>query len=110
VEGQDQGDEVRMAVRDTGIGIPEPEREKIFDRFYQVDSGSTRPYKGTGLGLTICKHIVEHHGGRIWVEGNDEGQGSVFVFVMPKKHSEEAALALDFTTLPSERGQRAPEG
>ena len=110
IEGQDLGDEVKVAVRDTGIGIPELEREKIFDRFYQVDSGSTRPYKGTGLGLTICKHIVEHHSGRIWVEGNDEGRGSRFVFIMPKKHLEEAALALDFTNLPSERGQRSLEG
>ncbi|NLS77000.1 MAG: GAF domain-containing protein [Chloroflexi bacterium] len=110
IEGHDLGDEVKVVVRDTGIGIPEPEREKIFDRFYQVDSGSTRSYKGTGLGLTICKHIVEHHHGRIWVEANDEGQGSMFIFVLPKKHQEEAALALDFTTLPSERGQRSPEG
>ena len=102
IEGKDLGDEIMISVRDTGIGIPEEERERVFDRFYQVDSGSTRPYKGTGLGLTICKHIVEHHRGRIWVESNGS-QGSLFSFSLPKVQPEEEDLQLDFTTLPSDR-------
>lgn len=98
----DLEERVRVSVSDTGIGIPPGEREKVFDRFYQVDSTTTRPYRGTGLGLTICKHIVEYHRGRIWVEG-EEGEGSTFFFTLPKKLDAEEALAIDFTTLPPRR-------
>jgi signal transduction histidine kinase len=101
IHGEDLGDRVLISVADTGIGIPPAEREKVFERFYQVDSGATRPYRGTGLGLSICKHIVEHHRGRIWVEGA-EPQGSVFKFVLPKRLEGGRDLSLDFTTLPSE--------
>ena len=87
---------------DTGIGIPPDEREKVFDRFYQVDSTTTRPYRGTGLGLTICKHIVEYHQGMIWAEGED-GKGSTFFFTLPKKLEAAEDLAIDFTTLPPRR-------
>ena len=83
-------------------GIAEQEREKIFDRFYQVDSTTTRPYRGTGLGLTICKHIVEYHQGRIWAE-SEEGKGSTFFFTLPKELQAEEAIAIDFTTLPPRR-------
>ncbi len=102
IDGRDLGEEVQVWVHDTGIGIPPDQLEKIFDRFYQVDGGSTRPYRGTGLGLTICKHIVEHHHGRIWAESK-QGEGSTFFFILPKKLSQEEELSLDFTTLPSER-------
>jgi len=96
------GEEIRVSVADTGIGIPPEEREKIFDRFYQVDSTTTRPYRGTGLGLTICKHIVEYHQGRIWAE-SEEGKGSTFFFTLPKELQAEEAIAIDFTTLPPRR-------
>jgi two-component system, NarL family, sensor histidine kinase BarA len=72
--------EVRIA--DTGVGIPEAERTKVFDAFYQVDSSSTREYGGTGLGLAIVKRIVEAHGGDVFVDAN-EPQGSVFVVRLP---------------------------
>ena len=98
----DLGEQIRVSVSDTGIGIPPDEREKIFDRFYQVDSTTTRPYRGTGLGLTICKHIVEYHQGMIWAEG-EEGKGSAFLFTLPKKLEAAEALAIDFTTLPPRR-------
>ncbi len=84
IEGQDLGDRVRIWVQDTGIGIPESERERIFDRFYQVDASERRAYRGAGLGLTICKHIVERHGGRIWVE-SQVGKGSTFYIELPKR-------------------------
>jgi PAS domain S-box-containing protein len=101
IMGSDLDDRVQISVQDTGIGIPEPEQEKIFDRFYQVDSSSTRSYKGTGLGLNICRHIVERHNGRIWVEST-EGEGSTFSFILPKElHQED--LSLDFTNLPGQR-------
>jgi signal transduction histidine kinase len=102
IRGADLGEEIQVSVRDTVIGIPKDEQDRIFDRFYQVDSGSTRSYKGTGLGLTISKHIVEHHRGRIWVD-SVEGEGSVFSFVLPKHQTEDEEMELDFTRLPSER-------
>ena len=104
VEGADLGDEIQVTVSDTGIGVPLTERERIFDRFYQVDSGAERSYRGAGLGLTISKHIVAHHGGRIWVEDNAP-QGSRFCFVLPKR-LQGAEAPLDFTTLPPVVGNR----
>ncbi|MBX3189844.1 MAG: PocR ligand-binding domain-containing protein [Labilithrix sp.] len=74
------GVEVRVA--DTGIGIPEGERAKVFDAFYQVDSSSTREYGGTGLGLSIVKRIVEAHGGSVRVDAN-QPTGAVFVVTLP---------------------------
>jgi len=92
----DLGAEVQLSVTDTGIGIPADQLERIFDRFYQVDSSATRSYRGAGLGLTICKHIVEYHGGRIWVE-SEEGKGSTFHFVLPKEQPQPEALTVDFS-------------
>lgn len=100
LDAQDLGKEIQVTVSDTGIGIPAGELDRIFERFYQVDSGSTRPYRGTGLGLTICKHIVEHHHGRIWAE-SEPGKGSKFHFVLPKRiAAQEEELLLDFLSLP----------
>jgi signal transduction histidine kinase len=77
-----QGEQVRLSVADTGIGIPSHLHEKIFDPFYQVDNSSTREYEGTGLGLSIVRKFVEAHGGRVWVE-NREPRGAVFHFTLP---------------------------
>jgi PAS domain S-box-containing protein len=115
ISATDLGPEIQVAVTDSGIGIPAGELERIFDRFYQVDSGSTRPYRGTGLGLTICKHIVEHHQGRIWAESPAAGQdkGSTFYFVLPKHIVfKEEELLLDFLALPGkeQRQKRSPKG
>ncbi len=71
-----------VSVSDTGPGIPETDREKIFEEFQQADSSSTRKKGGTGLGLSIAKRIVEMHGGRIWVESS-LGKGSTFWFTVP---------------------------
>lgn len=100
ISGLDLGEHIRVAVTDTGIGIPKPELGRVFDRFYQVDSSSTRHYRGTGLGLTISKHIIEYHQGRIWAE-SEEGEGSTFFFLLPKHIGGETdELLLDFMTLP----------
>jgi signal transduction histidine kinase len=76
------GDKAVVVVRDSGIGIPAEERDKIFERFYQVGSSLTRQQGGTGLGLAIAKGMVELCQGRIWVE-SELGQGSTFTFEVP---------------------------
>ncbi len=83
---QDEVVSARIIVEDNGIGIPEDEVEKIFDHFHQVDGTATRRHGGTGIGLAICKNIVEWHDGRIWVE-NVPGKGARFVVVVPKKQA-----------------------
>jgi len=81
------GGEVKFTVSDTGIGIPQADQPRIFERFYRVDVARSREVGGTGLGLAIAKHLVEAHGGRIWVE-SEVGQGSQFYFTVPIFDSE----------------------
>ncbi|MCK5361660.1 MAG: HAMP domain-containing histidine kinase, partial [Gammaproteobacteria bacterium] len=71
-----------VAVSDTGPGISESERNRIFEEFQQADSSSTRSKGGTGLGLAIATRMVELHGGRVWVEST-LGKGSTFTFSVP---------------------------
>ncbi len=73
---------IDLSVADTGIGIPEQDRPRVFERFYRVDKARSRELGGTGLGLAIVKHIVEGHGGHVWVEVNYP-QGSRFVVRLP---------------------------
>ena len=101
LEAFDNDTQVQVRVSDTGIGIPPGEREKIFNRFYQIDSSATRAYRGTGLGLAICKYIIEAHRGRIWVESNDP-QGSIFCFTVPKYLEDMDGLSLDFSMMQPE--------
>lgn len=89
IEGEVRSTEVVVSVVDSGPGISEAEREKVFDRFFRKDGGRANIAKGTGLGLFICKSIVEAHGGRIWVEPDVRG-GSRFRFTLPRM--EPAAL------------------
>ncbi len=74
--------EITVSVIDTGMGIPEVDQPKIFEKFKQVGNPLTDKPKGTGLGLSICQQIVKHHGGRIWVE-SELDQGSTFSFTLP---------------------------
>ena len=76
------GDQLAVAVRDQGVGIPRADLDRVFERFYKVDKSRTPGRGGTGLGLSIARHIVEGHGGRIWVE-SEEGKGSTFTFTVP---------------------------
>jgi PAS domain S-box-containing protein len=76
------GKNVQFHVSDTGIGIQAEYQEKIFERFWQVDSSKSRKYGGNGLGLAISKSLVELQGGKIWLE-SEPGKGSVFYFELP---------------------------
>ena len=82
IRGEMENQKVHIQISDTGIGIPKDRLEKIFDRFYQVDSSNARKYGGTGLGLWISKNIIEAHGGRIWAESNNSG--STFHILLPR--------------------------
>ncbi|AVH70071.1 PAS domain S-box protein [Nostoc sp. 'Lobaria pulmonaria (5183) cyanobiont'] len=77
-----ENDGVCISVIDTGIGIAPEDQPKVFEKFRQVGDTLTDKPKGTGLGLPICKQIVDHHGGRIWVE-SEPGNGSIFSFIIP---------------------------
>ena len=75
--------EVVIAISDQGIGIPPEKLEQVFERFYQVEGHATRRFSGMGIGLALCRKIVELHGGRIWAESAGEGQGSTFYVALP---------------------------
>ena len=77
----EDGEEVVTTVADNGIGIPKEYHERIFDRFFRIPKANG--VKGSGLGLSIVKQIVESHGGRVWVE-SEEGKGASFLFSLPK--------------------------
>jgi two-component system, NarL family, sensor histidine kinase BarA len=77
---------VEIGVADTGIGIPENERSRVFDAFYQVDSSSTREAGGTGLGLSIVKRLVDGHDGAVRIVSN-QPRGTVFVVTIPVKRA-----------------------
>ncbi len=79
VLARSSGDYVEISVRDTGVGIPSEALPRIFERFYKADR--SRSGEGAGLGLAIAKHIVQGHGGQIWVESR-EGKGSIFHFTL----------------------------
>lgn len=88
---------IKVYVVDTGIGIPEEEQNRIFERFYQVESHLTRRHGGMGLGLSIAKAMVELHNGQIWVESK-VGMGSLFCFMLPVNQQRADAAARVFRT------------
>jgi len=81
---------VEISVTDQGVGIPEDERERVFERFFRVDSARSRNTGGSGLGLAIVKHVVQNHGGdvRVW---SQQGRGSTFTIRLPEASHEIAA-------------------
>ncbi|MFA5858047.1 MAG: ATP-binding protein [Elusimicrobiota bacterium] len=90
VKTEPRGSYVCVIIKDTGIGIPVEEKDKVFDKFYQVDSSYSRQIGGTGLGLAIAKSIVELHGGKIWVESEPE-HGAEFKFMLKLSESKSPA-------------------
>ena len=84
-------DEIKFAVEDTGIGIPEEDRYNIFTRFYRVDKARSREAGGSGLGLSIVHDAVKAHGGSIMV-GENKPQGSRFTVSFPRPTAEETGI------------------
>ena len=82
---------ILVRIADEGPGIPPEHREKIFDRFYRIDTGLARQSSGAGLGLAICKGFIEAHGGQIWVEPTEKG--TVFAFTLPVGQREASSLS-----------------
>lgn len=82
-EGRVRGTFVEISIEDNGIGIPEKDLPRVFERFYRVDKTRSREAGGTGLGLAIVKHLVEAHGGRVSCN-SEPGKGSRFSFTLPK--------------------------
>jgi len=97
VKVESEGGYARVFVVDTGIGIPAGEIDRVFERFYQVESHLTRKHGGMGLGLPIAKAMVEMHSGQIWCESR-EGMGSLFCFMIPVDERQAAAVAKVFKT------------
>jgi signal transduction histidine kinase len=93
VRGQVTDDEVNIGVTDVGQGIPLREQERIFERFQQLDNSTSRRVAGAGLGLYICRAIVEAHGGRIWVH-SELGVGSTFSFSLPRTEKPQLPIVL----------------
>jgi len=89
------GGYVKVFVVDTGIGIPASEIDRVFERFFQVESHLTRKHGGMGLGLSIAKAMVELHHGQIWCESK-EGVGSLFCFMLPTDEKQASAAAKVF--------------
>jgi PAS domain S-box-containing protein len=86
---------VAITVEDTGCGIAEDRLPRVFDRFYQVGSVTTRQHGGLGLGLAIVRHLVEAHGGSVHAESEGEGRGARFTVTLPLAADEPRALAAD---------------
>ncbi|MCW3129124.1 MAG: PAS domain-containing sensor histidine kinase [Methanophagales archaeon] len=84
IKVEDRGEDIRVCVADTGIGIPEEHLSKIFERFYMVDTSLTRKSGALGLGLSIVKEYVKLHGGKVWAT-SEPGKGSKFFFTLPKR-------------------------
>ena len=97
--------ELLFAVRDTGIGIPEEARGRLFSSFTQVDASTTRKYGGTGLGLAISKRLAEIMGGRMWVE-SEPGRGSTFFFTLRAEWMASAPRPFHAVERPRLQGKR----
>jgi signal transduction histidine kinase len=97
IQAEKQNGFVKVTVSDSGIGIPEDDAARVFERFFQVEAHLTRKHGGMGLGLSIAKAMIELHGGQIWCE-SEEGVGSKFAFIIPERARQAEAAARVFKT------------
>jgi len=97
-----KGEYLEFFVKDTGIGIPQRQRQMIFQRFRQGSESHNRGYEGSGLGLSIAKSYVEMLGGEIWVE-SEEGKGSTFYFTIPYNAVSEEKTAIENVTIEKDK-------
>ncbi len=109
VYAERKGNMILFSVKDTGIGIPKSSYPKLFQRFYQVDSWLTRKVGGSGLGLSICKGMVEAMGGKIWFKSR-AGRGTIFFFTLPIKSKISAAgeEALEVLKIKDKKDKETP--
>lgn len=108
VKARKEKNDVLFEVQDFGRGIPKDKQDRVFETFYQVDSGMDRKFGGAGIGLAISRGIIISHGGKIWVESK-EGKGSTFRFtlpVKPVKGVEERFKEVDMFLLEEKKGKR----
>ena len=77
-----EGDRIHFSIADRGIGIPQKDKDLIFTQFFRATNAISMKNVGTGLGLFICKTVIEGHGGKIWFE-SDEDKGTVVHFILP---------------------------
>ena len=93
VSMEDFSNEIKISIKDTGVGIPENKQKDLFKKFYQVDASLTRERGGSGLGLAICKGIIDNHLGKITVH-SIPNQGATFSFTIPKEESDNTKTPL----------------
>lgn len=105
---QHEHEYIEVRIQDTGIGIPKDRQHILFEAFSQVDASTTRKYGGTGLGLVICKRLVDAMGGCIWVE-SEEGKGATFCFVVRTKFIGESSDFKSVTRTPFNPADRIAE-
>ena len=92
IKVEEEAGQVKVAVGDDGIGIAAKDLERVFERFFQVETHLTRRYGGMGLGLAVAKSMIDLHNGKIWVE-SIEGKGSTFIFLLPIQRTEKPAAS-----------------
>ena len=81
-----------LSLADTGIGIEEKDKHKVFEEFQQIDSSYSRHYAGTGLGMPISKKMVELHHGQMWFESKGRSRGTCFYILLPKAQGKKEEL------------------
>lgn len=91
ISGYSNGDEIIFSIKDQGIGLDPNQIDHVFEDFYKADP-SRHDFESSGLGLSICRRIIDLHGGRIWVESEGSGKGSVFNIALPKKIHQDSPI------------------